>query len=430
MEKKDYLIKDSFILFIASSVVNLSNFAFHMYATRSLGPELYGALVALLGMVIIFSMPAMALQMTVVKKTSVLRARGDYGSIEQLFKDTTFWFFALGIAVFILFFAGAGPVSSFFNINDKSLVYILGAIAVVALVLPVVRGILQGLQKFKSLGVNLVLDAFLRLGLLVLFIKIGWGLRGAFSTTFFAGLSAYITGLFMITFLFKYKKSGGRIIEKKEIFTYALPVFLSMLGFSFLSYMDIFMVKHFWTEKMAGLYAVTSIIGKAFLFFPGAVVMVLFPKVSEQYELKKNTFKMLGKSMLLTAGISAIGILFCVFFPKLVLLLLTGGGEFYNVAPVVRVFGIAILPLVLFNVVQNYSLAVHKYWFIYIMYGGIILYAGLLWFIHDGFKEVLIILFCVNVLILIFSVISLFFGKPARLAGEPEEIIGEGNEIP
>ena len=55
MKNKDYLIKDSFILFIASSVVNLSNFAFHMYATRSLGPELYGALVALLGMVIIFS---------------------------------------------------------------------------------------------------------------------------------------------------------------------------------------------------------------------------------------------------------------------------------------------------------------------------------------------------------------------------------------
>jgi O-antigen/teichoic acid export membrane protein len=41
-EKKDHLVKDSLILFVASSVVNASNFIFHMYAARNLKPEEYG----------------------------------------------------------------------------------------------------------------------------------------------------------------------------------------------------------------------------------------------------------------------------------------------------------------------------------------------------------------------------------------------------
>jgi O-antigen/teichoic acid export membrane protein len=205
MEKKDHLIKDSFVLFVATTVVNISNFVFHMYVTRKLGPEGYGALATVLAMLVIVSMPSLALQMTITKKTSMFKANGKYGSIENLFKKATKWALMLGLAYFVLFVVGAGWIQSFFNIEDKMLIYILGLIAIVSLLTPVVRGVLQGLQNFIGFGFNLAIDAILRLTFVVLFIWLGWGVRCALSTTLFSPMCAFVIGVLMMSFIFKYK---------------------------------------------------------------------------------------------------------------------------------------------------------------------------------------------------------------------------------
>jgi O-antigen/teichoic acid export membrane protein len=192
-----------------------------------------------------------------------------------------------------------------------------------------------------------------------------------------------------------------------------MPVFFSMLGLALLSYMDVFMVKHFYSSYDAGLYSATSMIGKAFLYFPAAIAITLFPKVAESHELNKDTISLLVKSMAFTALISLGGMIFCFFFPKLIIGTMFGE-KFFAIEGVVRYFGAAIFPLVLLNVFINYSLAVHKYGFIYIMYFGIILYAALLWFFHGSFYYVVGVLFVVNLLILILSFASLYFGVKVK----------------
>jgi O-antigen/teichoic acid export membrane protein len=226
----------------------------------------------------------------------------------------------------------------------------------------------------------------------------------------FSAFSAFVVGIMMLSFLFKYPDDGTEVIRKRDILSYAAPVFLTMLGMSLLSYMDVFLVKHFFNEHDAGLYSATSIVGKAFLFFPGAIGMTMFPKVSQNFELKQGTKKMLFNSLMLTAGISLAGILFCFIFPKFVISLLFGN-KFTGIEGIVRLFGAAILPLVLFNIVMNYCLAVHKYAFIYVMYGGILLYAVLLWLFHADFYQVISVLFSVNLLVLVFSLLTVLVGK-------------------
>jgi O-antigen/teichoic acid export membrane protein len=406
-EKNDHLIKDSFILFIATSVVNVSNFVFHMYATRKLRPDEYGVLATLLAVILIFTMPTSSLQLTIVNKTVALKAKKKFGSIEHLFVNSSVWFLALAAAAYGLLVLSAGVINSFFKIEDTKLILILGGIVVFSFLLPVARGVLQGLQKFISYGISWVLDALLRLTFLVVFIYLGWGVRGAMATTLCSAAAAYIVCLFMLGALFKYKDRQAQIIKKRELLGYALPVFAAYLGFSLLSYLDLFMVKHFFSVEQAGFYAVTSIIGKAFLFFPSAVIVVLFPKVAEQVELKRNPRQLLLKSVGLTAVISFVGIIVCFMFPELVLTLLTGGDRYFAIKNIVQLFGIAILPLVLFNVIINYNLASRKYNFIYFLYGGIALYALLLWFFHANFYTVLAVLFGVNLLMLGLSMLNL-----------------------
>ncbi|MCE5301068.1 MAG: oligosaccharide flippase family protein [Spirochaetia bacterium] len=407
MEHKDRLVRDSFVLFIATCVVNLSNFVFHSLASRWIGPEKYGGLVTLLALIVIVAMPAQALQMTITKKTSVFKAREKPGAVEALFKKTTLWFFVLGLCYFLFFAVAAVPIGKFFRIYDRGLMYILGAIALVAVMLPVVRGIQQGLQKFVSLGINMSSDALSRLLFLVILVfLLKWDMRGALLTTLAGGLTAYLAGMVDLRTIFDRGDTRTEIIRKKELFSYAIPVFFSMLGFSLLCYMDVFMVKHFFDEHNAGLYSATSMIGKAFLYFPSAIVMTLFPKVSENLELNKGTKILLIKSLVLTAGISLFGVIFCFIFPELIVGIMFGQ-KFMSITGIVRIFGMAIMPLVLFNVVMNYSLALHRYFFIYAMYAGIVLYAALLWFFHASFMQVVCILFGVNLLILAASVISL-----------------------
>jgi len=412
-DKKDHLVKDSLILFVASSVVNASNFVFHMYATRNLKPEDYGVLATLLAMIWIFTMPAASLQISVVKKVSSLQANEKFGSIERLFTSATLWFLIIAMVSFLVLVAASKLIGNFFHIEDTMLIVILGGIIVISFALPVVRGVLQGMQKFVGLGVNMAVDSLFRLAFLVAFIAAGFGVRGALATTLCSGTSAYIIGLFTISALFKYKQEEVQIIEKSELFGYAVPVFLALLGASFLSYMDLLMVKHFFSREQAGFYAVTSIIGKAFLFFPSAIIIALFPKVAAQVELNKNPRAMLFKSVGLTAAVSSAGIIFCFIFPEFVLRLLTGGDRYFAIAGIVKLFGLAILPLVLLNVVINYSLASKKYNFIYVLYSGIAVYAGLLWFFHSSFYTVLSILFGVNTVVLILSMLSLKYDNKA-----------------
>jgi len=419
MDTKDNLIKDSFVLFVASSIVNISNFVFHMYATRNLKPEEYGALATLLGIIMVISMPCMSLQMSIVKKTSILKARNILPGIGGLFIDASKWLLIIGIFTFSVFFFLADPIKNFFNLNDKKLVYILGCVLLMYFVIPVVRGILQGMQKFFSYGFNMIADALFRLSFLILFIYLGFGVYGALATTFFSGLCAYIIGFFMIVNIISLKSpKPGETTSFKDVLTFALPVLFSFLGFSLLGYIDLFIVKHFYPKEQAGFYAVTSIIGKAFLFFPSAVVMALFPKVSEHYELNINPKKMLYKSMFLTMIISLLGIIFCYFLPEFVLWLLTGGGKYYAIKEIVRLFGIAILPLVLLNVIINYNLAVHNYAFIFVVYIGIILYTVILWFFHSSFYVVLSVLFVMNLLILVFSIITIELNQRKAIKNE------------
>lgn len=406
METGNRLIKDSFILFVASSAVNLANFVFHMGATRSLGPELYGSLAALLGFVVIFAMPALALQVTITKKTSVLMANQCDGSVGYLFKRSFKWFFCAGLGVFLLFFVLRDFLSSRLQIGDPWAVVMIGLIGIAAMLLPLVRGILQGMQKFYSFGINLFADAFIRLAALGVVIILGLKLKGVMLTSFVASMTAFFIGVFMIREVFRHSEKPVSVITKKEFLKYALPVFLSMTGFSLLVYMDLFMVKYFFPPEQAGFYAVTSVIGKAFLYFPSAIVMALFPKVSAAHALNKDTKKMFYESLWLTGAISLVGIAFCYFFPEFVINLLAGG-QYLEIAGIVKIFGFAILPLVLFNVLINYSLAVHNYFFIWVMYGGILLYAGALYFFHDTFTQVIFVLFAVSAVILAVSLAGL-----------------------
>jgi hypothetical protein len=63
-------------LLVAVTVMNASNYLFHVAVSRLLGPTAYGGLSALLAVMLVLSVPFGVLQATVARRIAVLRSEG------------------------------------------------------------------------------------------------------------------------------------------------------------------------------------------------------------------------------------------------------------------------------------------------------------------------------------------------------------------
>src|SRR5258708_38079488 len=63
--------RDGAILFVCVSAANVANYVFHLVMTHLLGPQQYGALGALLAVVLVLSVPTGAVQAVVARRAAV-----------------------------------------------------------------------------------------------------------------------------------------------------------------------------------------------------------------------------------------------------------------------------------------------------------------------------------------------------------------------
>jgi O-antigen/teichoic acid export membrane protein len=76
----------------------------------------------------------------------------------------------------------------------------------------------------------------------------------------------------------------GRMLSPKE---YGLMnALLAVFAFTPLTQADMVLVnRYFPAQDAAGIYASAAVLGKAVMYIPGAIILALFPMVSEQYAL-------------------------------------------------------------------------------------------------------------------------------------------------
>ena len=115
---------------------------------RLLGPSDYGALAALLAVVLVFSIPLGVIQTAVADKTATLRSVGRDDDVRPLaasaLKTTAPFAYASGIAVALV----ACPLLSVFLHVDFASALLLAPYVVASVPASVAQGVLQGEQRF------------------------------------------------------------------------------------------------------------------------------------------------------------------------------------------------------------------------------------------------------------------------------------------
>lgn len=200
------LEKNAVTMLIATSGANVGNYLFHIYMGRHLGPSDYGILYSLVALLMIVSVPATTIQTVMTKYTAYFKTQNGYGKINTLFFGSLKRVSLYGVFGFLFFTLASGWITKYLRIPSRIPVIIVGIILLLLVILPVGRGVLQGLQKFIDLGLNLLSEVGLKLSCGIALVYLGHRVNGAL-TGFVSGALLGLVLLFIpLRFLFHQKK--------------------------------------------------------------------------------------------------------------------------------------------------------------------------------------------------------------------------------
>jgi len=383
--KGDIFLRNSFIFFTGTFLVNAGNYLFHFLMARMLTVEGYGELQSLLALSIIIGIPAATLLTVIVKYAASFEAKKQLTKVHSLFSLFTKKILLITIIFFIFFILSSRYIANFLNLGSVIPVIILGISFLVIFLQSINNGILQGLQKFKDLSIISIISTLFKILLAVLLVKSGFALNGAIGAIVLATIIGYFITFLPLKFLFKKAKEE---IETKEIFRYSFPVFFTLLFMALLYNTDIILVKHFFSSDIAGQYGALAILGHIIFFMGGPIMSVMFPMTAAAYSNNSNPAEILKKSGILV-GIIGLGVLFFYFlFPGLVIKILVGS-KFLSSSKFLGWFGISMFFYSLASLFSQYFLSIHKTKCFYLLGIGVVLQIILISLFHTNLWQII-----------------------------------------
>lgn len=355
---------------------------------RLLGPADYSIIGSLLAFISIITIPTNAVATATMRFTAHYHAKNEDGLIRGFLSSFTRRLIIVGIVVALLLIALSGLLANFLHLPSLVPVLIIAPLLVTAILLPLNRGVLQGLQRFIASITNQGIDAILKLIIGVVLVKLGFGINGAVGALVLASITAYVASFYALRPIFKHhlKPVVGIPPEVKEFSLVALIAFLLA---TLLMNIDILLVKHYFQPYEAGLYAALSTTAKIILFVTTPVVTVMFPMISDLQGRNEKHYRVLFQSMLLVLILGLTGVGGYFLLPHLVVNILYGP-TFATIAPYLGLFGVVMLLYSLINLWINYFLSIGDKLFIWPLLLAPIVEIVLLVMYHDDFTHIIL----------------------------------------
>jgi glycosyltransferase involved in cell wall biosynthesis/O-antigen/teichoic acid export membrane protein len=381
------------LLLLAIGLLNGSNYLFHVGVSRLMGPSDYGALAALLAVLMILSVPFGVLQTVVAQRTAALGAKGRSDEIPAFVRATAGGVFpvalAAGAAVLVL---AAPAITIFLDVSFAS-ASLLAPFVLLATLLAIPLGVLQGTMRFGAFAVLVLSGVVIRLGSGIGLVELGFGVPGAMLASSLATATSLVVGLWLIGLSGGWLARTRRSLEPiRGEFGVAL---MGMISFWLLAQADIGLARHYLEPEQAGFYSSAGLLARTLLFMPAAVALVAFPRFVEARERKEDAFYWLRTSLLFG------GVLVVVAFPVLVVLRrpvveLTFGASFRPAADLMPLLCSAMAVLALVGVLTYFHIAMGSRAYV-ISIIGLALEVVLIALFHESPQQIAAIVTCVAV---------------------------------
>ncbi len=398
--QRNRLLRQNVILFAGGLTAGIGGFVYHAIAGRVLGPTTYGQVAFLIAVYAVGTGPALIIIVVLARYTAVLAARGNAGVRSLLVRTSRLvaipsLILVLGTTLFARSIADLGHLGSTIPI------LILGFSIAVIWQVAIPRGILQGLQRFTSLSLNLSLELVVRTLVVFFLLKAGYAVSGAMSALFTGLAFSFVIGLYALRDHFRRMASR---VQLRVMAGFSLTAAAGIIGVQILYNQDVILAEHFLNGHDGGIYGGLNKIGTILYFLTLSVSQVLFPRVVEAVAKEQHP----GRILLASAGIlTALGagalLVFAVASVLVVGILF--GPAFRDAVPFVLAVGVIGLALSLDNLLIQFFMAVHDRVFVPILAFGCILEATLIFMFHERVGQVVLdVLVALLVLLLLLSV--------------------------
>jgi hypothetical protein len=370
------LPRDALVLAAAMAVANATNYAFNLVMAYLLGPAAYGALGALLALALVGSVPGLALQAVVARRTA-LRGRGAERDAATAWHGTLRLAGRAGVALAVAaVLAGPGLVT-FLHLDSAAPVLWLALALAPTPLLFAVQGLLQGRERFGALAAVMVAGAAGKLAAGLALVAAGLGVDGALAGVAAGGALAALAGL-------RLARPGG---PGPAVFRLARPVAsraarpeeparrerrpgrdrsaggdlgrevavatVGLLGLFLLANLDVLLARHYLDAAASGRYALGAVVAKIAFWAPQFVITLVFTRLV----VTADPRRLLGRSALLVAGLG--GLLAAASAAAVRLgLAVAALGQYADVGPLLPVFaalgsGLALVQLLLFEAIAT-----------------------------------------------------------------------------
>jgi O-antigen/teichoic acid export membrane protein len=358
------LPRDALVLAAGMAVANAGNYGFNLVMAFLLGPEAYGALAALLALVLVGSVPGLALQAVVARRTALAGDAAWPGAGWLVGRA------GLGLLLLALL-AGPGLVL-FLHLEGAAPVLWLALAVAPTPLLFAVQGLLQGRERFGALATVMVAGAAVKLAIGLALVAAGLGVGGAMAGVAAGAALAAIAGLRLAapaapgvvddrtppgpgsaTLPHRGARArawaggGGSGAEWwREVGTATT----GLMGLFLLANLDVLLARHYLDRAAAGRYALGAVVAKVAFWAPQFLVTLIFPRLAGGADPRR----LLGGSALLIGGFGGLLAAVLAGADRLGLAVPVLGGGYAGLGPLLPLFaalgtGLALVQLLLFE---------------------------------------------------------------------------------
>ena len=341
------------IFMVSSLVVNAGNYYYNLFLGRSVGPEIFAETGLIVTFLLILSFLGMTMQLTAAKYIVEMEGRARSGLQAILSKISLL----IGLALAIVLWQGSEMVAAFFSIRSEGIITAFAIGVTAYFYLSVMRGVLQGQQRFKRLALSYQVEMVMRFVVTVVLI-FGFDSSAPLSVSI-AVSTSILVGALVCGKPVLFNKSF-RMKQSKPILVFLLITLGYELVQMIINYFDLLLVKHYFDAFQAGQYTSLSLIGRMVYFIAWMFVMLLLPHVVNARKAGKPYKHLLTQYLAAIGLFVAIAVTGCYLFSE-ELVLIMFGGQYLAISPLLWKYALATGLFALGNIFIYYHLSLENY---------------------------------------------------------------------
>lgn len=395
--KKSKFLGFGFFLTFANILIGVLGYTYQILVGRLLQPSEFAKFSAIMGLFMFLSAPMGAVSILIIRQVSALKAKDALNQVKSFFFQVNKNLFILSLVFILLYFLSKDYIQTYLRIESRASLIIFFMVLLLSFFYTAIITFIQGMQRFYIFGFLGLFLVALKILFSYIFISAEGELDGALLGILCAFLIVNGIGAFFFIRLIPVNNITSAIkatITPREI----VPVLVASISYAAMTQLDMVIVNWYFPAQEAGMYAAASVLGKAVLYLPGGLSMVLLPIVAENFTNNQNSYGIFKQAIKITIISCGLVALFYLAFGDYIIQILYGE-KYTGAGAILKWYGFAMLPLSMIIIAEQYLLARNKVFFAWIFFLLLPVQLLLMYYWHSNFWMILVNIFVIGLIL-------------------------------